>query len=154
LVLFRMLTGKLPFEANTVQETMIKRLTDEPTKLATARPDVVFPTGLQEVLATALTRSPVDRYQTVAKFAENVATVTGAGRPRAGPGGRSATHTVETPRPHAPRHPSTRRRPRTRWTTSSSSSWVRRRPAWCSTRPGGSTTPRRSAWRIARTPRS
>jgi len=83
LVFFRMLTGKLPFEANTVQETMIKRLTDEPTKLATARPDVVFPTGLQEVLATALTRSPVDRYQTVAKFAENVATVTGAGRPAA-----------------------------------------------------------------------
>src|SRR5438046_3330501 len=80
LVLFRMLTGKLPFEASTVQETMIKRLTDEPVKLATVRPDVQFPTGLQEVLDSALTRSPVDRYQTVTKFTESVASVTGTGR--------------------------------------------------------------------------
>jgi len=80
LVLFRMLTGKLPFEANTVQETMIKRLTDEPVKLASVRPDVQFPTGLQEVLDSALTRSPVDRYQTVTKFTESVASVTGTGR--------------------------------------------------------------------------
>src|SRR2546426_7694728 len=65
LVFFRMLTGKLPFEATTVQETMIRRLTDEPTKLATARPDLRFPGGLQEVLDAALMRSPVDRYQTV-----------------------------------------------------------------------------------------
>ena len=80
LVFFRMLTGKLPFEANTVQETMIKRLTDEPVKLATVRPDVQFPTGLQEVLDSALRRSPVDRYQTVTRFAESVASVTGTGR--------------------------------------------------------------------------
>ncbi len=68
LVLYRMLTGKLPFEATTVQETMIKRLTDEPTRLAQSRPDLEFPPGLQAVLDTALSRTPVDRYQTVAKF--------------------------------------------------------------------------------------
>ena len=77
LVFFRMLTGKLPFEATTVQETMIKRLTDEPTKLAAARPDLGFPTGLQNVLGAALTRSPVDRYQSVAKFSSDVAGVVG-----------------------------------------------------------------------------
>src|SRR3989442_1022691 len=69
LVLFKTLTGKLPFEATTVQETMIKRLTDEPVKLAAARPDLQFPTGLQETLDAALARSPVDRYQSAAKFA-------------------------------------------------------------------------------------
>src|SRR5207247_2389934 len=47
LVLYRMLAGKLPFEATSVQETMIKRLTDEPTKLAVSRPDLTFPAGLQ-----------------------------------------------------------------------------------------------------------
>ncbi len=73
LVLYRMLTGKLPFEATTVQETMIKRLTDEPTRLAQSRPDLEFPPGLQAVLDTALSRTPVDRYQTVAKFAADVA---------------------------------------------------------------------------------
>jgi len=77
LVFYRMLIGKLPFEATSVQETMIKRLTDEPTKLAEARPDLSFPAGLQPVLDTALARTPMERYQTVAKFAADVAAVTG-----------------------------------------------------------------------------
>ena len=83
LVFYRMLSGKLPFEATTVQETMIKRLTDEPTKLAEARPDLSFPPGLQPVLDTALARTPMERYQSVAKFAADVAAITGrpAGQP-------------------------------------------------------------------------
>ncbi len=72
LVFFRMLTGHLPFQADTVQETMIKRLTDEPKKLAEVRPDLHFPSGLQPVLDAALTRTPGERYQTVAKFADDV----------------------------------------------------------------------------------
>src|SRR5207249_1869468 len=59
LVLFKMMTGKLPFAASTVQETMVQRLTDEPLKLAAARPDRRFPPGLQATLDAALTRSPV-----------------------------------------------------------------------------------------------
>ena len=72
LVFFRMLTGTLPFQADSVQETMVKRLTDEPLKLAQARPDLAFPPGLQAALDAALTKAPVDRYQTVAKFAGDV----------------------------------------------------------------------------------
>ena len=82
LVFYRMLTGELPFQATSVQETMIKRLTDEPAKLAAARPDLSFPAGLQPVLDTALARTPTERYQTVAKFAADVAAVTG--RPTSG----------------------------------------------------------------------
>ena len=81
LVLYAMLTDRLPFEASTVQETMIKRLTDEPMTLAAVRPDLTFPPGLQETLDTALARSPVDRYQSAAKFAADVGAVTGLGRP-------------------------------------------------------------------------
>jgi serine/threonine-protein kinase len=77
LVLYRMLTGKLPFEATTVQETMIKRLTDEPTTLAAARPDLSFPNGLQPILDTALARTPTERYQSVAKFAADIGAITG-----------------------------------------------------------------------------
>jgi serine/threonine-protein kinase len=80
LVFFQTLTGRLPFEAETVQETMIKRLTDEPATLAATRADLAFPDGLQAVLDTALTRSPGDRYQTVAKFADDVKAITGASR--------------------------------------------------------------------------
>jgi serine/threonine protein kinase len=79
LVFYKMLTADLPFKADSVQETMIKRLTDEPAKLAATRPDLTFPTGLQEVLDNALARTPVDRYQTVSKFAQDAASITGAG---------------------------------------------------------------------------
>jgi serine/threonine-protein kinase len=87
LVLYRMLSGKLPFEAANVQETMIKRLTDEPLKLAEARPDLSFPAGLQPVIDTALARTPPERYQSVAKFAADIGAITG----RPGPG--SVSHT-------------------------------------------------------------
>jgi serine/threonine-protein kinase len=82
LVLFKMLTGVLPFAADTAQETMIKRLTDAPATLAQVRPDLRFPPGLQETLATALARRPVDRYQSALKFASDVAAL--LGMPRSG----------------------------------------------------------------------
>ncbi len=62
LVFYRMLTGVLPFQADSAQETMIKRLTDDPMPLETARPDIVFPPKLQAVLDKALARSPSTRY--------------------------------------------------------------------------------------------
>src|SRR5205807_10347773 len=76
---------RLPFEAGTVQETLIQRLTEEPVTLAEARPDLRFPPGLQEALDSALARTPVARYQTAAKFANDVAGVTGLMR-RSSPG--------------------------------------------------------------------
>jgi len=79
LVFYKMLTGQLPFKADTIQETMIKRLTDEPAKLAVTRPDLPFPAGLQEVLDNALARTPVERYQTVSKFGQDVVSITGVG---------------------------------------------------------------------------
>jgi len=103
LVFYRMLIGKLPFEATSVQETMIKRLTDEPTTLAEARPDLSFPAGLQPVLDTALARTPMERYQSVAKFAADVAAVTGQPTTGAVPHTRSRgdtegkTQLLETP---------------------------------------------------------
>src|SRR5438067_10257216 len=80
LVLFKMLTGTLPFPADTVQEAMIKRLTDEPAELIEMRPDLHCPPGLQQTLDTALARSPADRYQSAAKFAHDVAMVVGLSR--------------------------------------------------------------------------
>jgi serine/threonine-protein kinase len=80
LVYFRMLTGELPFKADSVQETMVKRLTDDPAKLADTRPDLSFPDGLQQVLDAALARTPGERYQTVAKFADDVVAVAGLAR--------------------------------------------------------------------------
>jgi len=80
LVLFNMLTGTLPFPADSVQEAMIKRLTDEPAELLEVRPDLHFPPGLQQILDTVLARNPVDRYQSAAKFAHDLAAVAGLSR--------------------------------------------------------------------------
>jgi len=73
LVFYRMVTGTFPFQAESAQEMMIKRLTDDPLPLGTARPDVAFPTALEEAVRHALGRMPSERYATVVEFAQDVA---------------------------------------------------------------------------------
>jgi hypothetical protein len=70
LVFYRIITGRLPFEGNSAQETLVKRLTDPPRPLAAAQPGASFPTGLQGVMDRALARRPADRYATVTDFAK------------------------------------------------------------------------------------
>lgn len=106
LVLFKMVTGKLPFEGTTVQDTMVKRLTDDPASLADTRPDLRFPPGLQACLDSALARRPVDRYQSAAKFADDVAAVLGAPR-----GGRALPPILPPTRPDAEAQTERLRRP-------------------------------------------
>jgi len=77
LVLYKMLTGVLPFQADTAQETMIKRLTDLPEPLAQARPDIVFPPALQAAMDRALARSVSDRYFSAGEFGRDVVAAVG-----------------------------------------------------------------------------
>ncbi len=68
LVAFNMLTGKLPFEGETAQESMIMRLTDEPKSLAMMKPDTSWTPEVQAVMGKALQRRVADRYQKAADF--------------------------------------------------------------------------------------
>jgi serine/threonine-protein kinase len=72
LVFYRALTGRLPFEADTAQEMLIARLTDDPIKLNDVAPELGFPPQLQAVLDRALQRMPGDRYPTATGFAQDV----------------------------------------------------------------------------------
>ncbi|MEP6744021.1 MAG: protein kinase [Gemmatimonadota bacterium] len=72
LVYYRMITGTLPFQAETSQETMIKRLTDDPMPLAQALPTGRFPGGLQHAMDRALARYAADRYADAVEFARDV----------------------------------------------------------------------------------
>ena len=72
LVYYRMITGTLPFLAETSQETMIKRLTDDPMPLRQALPTANFPAGLQAVMDHALARYANDRYSDALEFAKDV----------------------------------------------------------------------------------
>ena len=72
LVLYRMVTGTLPFPADTAQEMMIKRLTDDPLPLNEALPGAAFPDALQRTMDRALARMPSDRYETAVEFANDL----------------------------------------------------------------------------------
>jgi len=68
LVAFNMLTGALPFPADSAQESMIMRLTDQPKRLAEMRPEVAWPPDVQAVIDRGLERSAPDRYQSASEF--------------------------------------------------------------------------------------
>lgn len=72
LVYYRMITGTLPFQAETSQETMIKRLTDDPMPLRQALPTGNFPPALQQVMDRALARYAAERYPDAVEFANDV----------------------------------------------------------------------------------
>jgi serine/threonine-protein kinase len=69
LVVFRMLTGALPFAAATAQETMVKRLTERPRRLSEGAPGTSFPPGLEAAIDRALRRRREERFETVDRFA-------------------------------------------------------------------------------------
>jgi serine/threonine protein kinase len=65
---FELLTGRLPFEGNTAQETMLAHLTGQPIRLRQANPKL--PERLERVMAQALAHKAEERYQTMAEFEE------------------------------------------------------------------------------------
>jgi len=73
LVAYEMLTGKLPFDGRTQQETMIARLRSEPVPLRHMRPDLGYPATVERVLQRALAREPERRYRSAPEFAEALA---------------------------------------------------------------------------------
>ncbi|NJD10326.1 MAG: hypothetical protein FIB01_07730 [Gemmatimonadetes bacterium] len=87
VVLFRMLTGQLPFRAASTQEIMIQRLTVEPLRLPDVAPDLVVPPALEHALQRALARRAQDRQASAGEFAEElVAAMSGAAMPAPAPG--------------------------------------------------------------------
>jgi predicted Ser/Thr protein kinase len=64
---FRMLTGKLPFEADSIQAVLYKKLFEDPPWVKDFREDV--PDHLAEALHTALAREPEHRFPSMEAFA-------------------------------------------------------------------------------------
>jgi len=68
LVAFNMLTGELPFPAESTQTAMVMRLTEKPWTLAQMKPEVAWPPAVQAVMAKALDRHASERYATTREF--------------------------------------------------------------------------------------
>jgi serine/threonine protein kinase len=68
LVAFTMLTGKLPFPAETAQESMVKRLIEAPKTLGEMKPSTTWSGEVQAVMNRALERDPGSRFLTATEF--------------------------------------------------------------------------------------
>jgi serine/threonine protein kinase len=68
IVLYELLTGKLPFHGETAFDFLMARLSEPPVPLLTANPRV-SPTFVP-ILDRALAKNPADRYQTMAEFSQ------------------------------------------------------------------------------------
>ncbi len=99
LVLFQMLTGKLPFEADNAQEIVMKRRADEPLQLNEALVGGSFPQELQQVIEGALQRMPNDRYASVEEFTRDTVQAVSGGHATPAVDTEGATQQLDMSRP-------------------------------------------------------
>ena len=100
LVLFRLVSGALPFRGGSTQEIMLQRLTAEPLPLDEIRAGFSGPPGLQAILDRSLAREKDNRYANAQDFRADIDRL-GAGQapaapppPAPGTGGREMPETV------------------------------------------------------------
>jgi serine/threonine-protein kinase len=70
VILYEVLTGKLPFSARTPMEYIQKHVMEPAILLNERVPDKKFPAGLEDVLKRALAKKPDERFQSAAEFGE------------------------------------------------------------------------------------
>ncbi|MEZ5308426.1 MAG: serine/threonine-protein kinase [Pyrinomonadaceae bacterium] len=73
ILLYEMLTGEVPFMANTVHELIAKHADVPPPPLVAFKSDI--PSEIEPVLLNALAKNPDRRYQSAAALAEDLAEV-------------------------------------------------------------------------------
>ena len=66
MVGYAMLTGRLPFEADSVQSIIFKQVTEKPTAVMTLVGDV--PATVSDAIARALAKNPADRFASIEEF--------------------------------------------------------------------------------------
>jgi eukaryotic-like serine/threonine-protein kinase len=126
VVLYEMLTGKVPFTGDSAIEIAMKHVNDLPAPPSALRPEI--PVELDQIVLRALAKDPGERYQSAEEFIEDLerteaglpisrATSTAATALMAGAAGGLAagestellsegpTRVVTPPRPTAPRRP-------------------------------------------------
>jgi beta-lactam-binding protein with PASTA domain/tRNA A-37 threonylcarbamoyl transferase component Bud32 len=94
IVLYEMLTGKVPFSGDSAIEIAMKHLNEVPKPPSKVRPEI--PEDLDQVVLRALAKAPEDRYQTAEEFAEDLHRVE-AGLPLAPETSEAATALLAAP---------------------------------------------------------
>jgi len=91
LILYELMTGKLPFDAKAPLEIMKAHVREAPIPISERVPGRTFTAELEAVITKALAKSPHDRYATAAEFGEALLACL--------PNGRSSS--TPPPSPHA-----------------------------------------------------
>jgi beta-lactam-binding protein with PASTA domain/tRNA A-37 threonylcarbamoyl transferase component Bud32 len=94
IVLYEMLTGKVPFSGDSAIEIAMKHLNELPKPPSKIRPEV--PEELDHVVLRALSKAPEDRYQSAEEFADDLHRVD-AGLPLAPETSEAATALLAAP---------------------------------------------------------
>ncbi len=66
IVMYQMLTGKVPFRGSGFMETVSKQLSEPPPPLRMTKADLVLPDMTERILFKCLEKAPEDRFQNVA----------------------------------------------------------------------------------------
>jgi eukaryotic-like serine/threonine-protein kinase len=74
VILYEMLTGKLPFPGEYDQAMLYAVINEEPERLSKARPEAT--PGLEQIVGKALAKDPTKRYQAVADFLQDLKAIT------------------------------------------------------------------------------
>ena len=96
IILYELLTGKLPFDAKQPIEFIQLHVNATPIPLSERLPEATFPPGLEEVVMAALAKNPEDRYASAAEFAAALDSVLQV------EAGERGSITLPTPVPAAP----------------------------------------------------
>ena len=75
VILYRLLAGKLPFDADTPMVMLQKQVAETPAPLHSHREGL--PDWCETIVRRALAKAPIDRFQTATEFREAVARATG-----------------------------------------------------------------------------
>lgn len=99
VILYELLTGKLPFDAKQPIEYIQLHVNAPPIPLSERRPGVDFPEGLEEVVMASLAKRPEDRYASAAEFANALESVLQLDA------GEGSAISLPTPMPTVPSEP-------------------------------------------------
>ncbi|MBQ1234773.1 MAG: Stk1 family PASTA domain-containing Ser/Thr kinase, partial [Oscillospiraceae bacterium] len=70
VIMFEMLTGQLPFEAESAVSVAIKQISDKPTLPSTLNPEI--PEGLEEIILKAMQKDTSGRYRTASEMLHDI----------------------------------------------------------------------------------
>lgn len=99
VILFEMLTGQTPYQAETPAKVMLKHVLEPPPRLLAVRPDL--PPVLDQIVTRAMAKEPNDRFPTAVALARVLAGATGV-QPAVPPPPSAVTPPPITPPPITP----------------------------------------------------